>query len=66
MSTKRPVDEGAVSYNGRKETSVSRCGEALCEKAIQLLVQGVVACARARSWIPVEQIRSLGARLYAY
>ena len=34
--------------------SVSRCDEALCQKAIQLLVQGVLACARTRSWIPVE------------
>ncbi len=46
--------------------SVSRCGQALCVKTIQLLVQGVLACARARSWIPVEHIRSVGARLDAY
>ncbi len=29
-------------------------GEALCQKTIQLLVQGMVACARVRTWIPVE------------
>ena len=34
--------------------SVSRCDEALCQKSIQLLVQGMVACVRTRSWIPVE------------
>ena len=34
--------------------SISRCGEELCEKAIQLLVQGVITCPRASSWIPVE------------
>ncbi len=43
--------------------SVSRCGETLSEKTIQLLVEGVFVCVRARSWIPVDQIRSLGARL---
>ena len=45
--------------------SVSRCAEALCQKTIQLLVQGMLACARARTWIPVECPRSLGGRLYA-
>ena len=34
--------------------SVSRCGETLSQRDIHLLVQGVLACARARSWIPVE------------
>jgi hypothetical protein len=46
--------------------SVSRFGQTLCEKDIQLLVQGVLTCTRVKSWIPVEQIRSLGVRLYAY
>jgi hypothetical protein len=46
--------------------SVSRCAEALCRKTIQLLVQGMLACARARKWIPVEWPRSLSARLYAF
>jgi hypothetical protein len=40
--------------------SVARCAEALCQKTIQLLVQGMLACARARTWIPVEWPRSLG------
>jgi hypothetical protein len=34
--------------------------------AIRPLVQGLLACARARTWIPVEWPRSLGGRLYAY
>jgi hypothetical protein len=46
--------------------SVSRSAEALCQKTVQLLVQGMLACARARTWIPVEWPRSLGARLYAF
>ena len=29
-------------------------------------VQGMLACARARTWIPVEWPTSLGGRLYAY
>ncbi len=29
-------------------------------------VQGMLACARARTWIPVEWPRSLGGRLYPY
>ena len=37
-----------------------------CENTIHLLVQDVLPCVRVRSWIPVEWIRSLGARLYAY
>ena len=37
-----------------------------CEKTIHLLVQDVLPCVRVRSWIPVEWIRSLGARLYVY
>jgi hypothetical protein len=40
--------------------SVSRCDESLCQKTIQLLVQGMLVCARARTWIPVEWSRSLG------
>ncbi len=31
----------------------------------RLLVQGMLACARARTWIPVEWPTSLGGRLYA-
>jgi hypothetical protein len=46
--------------------SVSRCAKALCQKTIQLLVQGMLACARARTWIPVKWPRSVGARLYAF
>ena len=46
--------------------SVSRCAEALCQKTIQLLVSRVLACARARTWIPVKWPRSLGVRLYAF
>jgi hypothetical protein len=46
--------------------SVSRCAEALCQKTIQLLVQDMLACARERTWIPVEWPTSLGGRLYAY
>ncbi len=34
--------------------SVSRCDEALCEKAIQLLVEDVLTCSRTRSCIPLE------------
>jgi hypothetical protein len=36
------------------------------QKTIQLLVQGMLACERARTWIPVEWPRSLGDRLYVY
>ena len=42
--------------------SVSRCAEALCQKTIQLLVPGMLACARERTWIPVEWPTSLGSR----
>ena len=34
--------------------SGSRCGEALCQKDIHLLVEDVFVCVRVRSWIPVE------------
>ena len=44
----------------------SRCAEALCQKTIQLLVSRMLACARARTWIPVKWPRSLGVRLYAF
>jgi hypothetical protein len=40
--------------------SVSRCAEALYQKTIQLLVEGMLVCARVRTWIPVEWPRSLG------
>ncbi len=40
--------------------SVSRCGETLSQKAIQLLVQDMLVSPRVRSWIPVEWIRSVG------
>jgi hypothetical protein len=40
--------------------------EALCQKTIQLLVSRMLACARARTWIPVKWSRSLGVRLYAF
>jgi hypothetical protein len=46
--------------------SVSRCAETLCQKTIQLLVEFILACARARTWIPVEWTRSLGASLNAF
>ncbi len=36
------------------------------QMTIQLLVQGMLACARARTWIPVEWPRSLGDSLYTY
>ena len=44
--------------------SVSRFAEALCQKTIQMLVQGMLACARERTWIPVEWPTSLGNSLY--
>ncbi len=34
--------------------SVSRCAEALCQKTIHLLMSRMLACARARTWIPVK------------
>ena len=46
--------------------SVSRCAEALCQKTIQLLVPDMLACARVRTWIPVECPTSLGDSLYEY
>jgi hypothetical protein len=46
--------------------SVSRCVETLCQKTIQVLVQSMLACARKRTWIPVEWPTSLGDRLYVY
>ena len=47
------------------EIYVSWCTETLCEEVVQLLVHGMLACARERTWIPVEWPRSLGGRLYA-
>ncbi len=46
--------------------SVPWCVEALCEEDIQLLLRGMLACARSRTWIQLLWIKSLGARLYAY
>ena len=41
--------------------SVSRCVETLRQKTFQPLVEGMLKCVRARTWIPVECPRSLGA-----
>jgi hypothetical protein len=38
----------------------------ICQKTIQLLVSRMLACASARTWIPVKWPRSLGVRLYAF
>jgi hypothetical protein len=46
--------------------SFSWCAEALCEAVVQLLVQGMLACARSRTRIEVLRSKSRGARLYAY
>ncbi len=46
--------------------SVSRCAEELYQKTIQLLVQDMLVCVRARTWIPVECPTSLGGSLYEY
>ena len=58
-----------VSPQGHHVTfffSVPWCAEALCVEVIQLLVRGMLACARSRTWIQLLWIKSLGARLYAY
>ncbi len=33
---------------------------------VMLMVSRMLACARARTWIPVKWPRSLGVRLYAF
>ena len=38
----------------------------ICQKTIQLLVSRMLACARVRTWIPVECPTSLGDSLYEY
>ena len=46
--------------------SFSWCAEALCETVVQLLVHGMLACARSRTRIEVLRSKSRGGRLCAY
>ena len=49
-SSKRPTNVDCLRELGR----LIQQDQALCQKTIQLLVQGMLACARARTWISVE------------
>jgi hypothetical protein len=44
--------------------SLSCCVETLCEEVVQLLVQGILVCARSRTRIELLRNKSRGTRLY--